>query len=266
MQAPRLGLALGSGAFRGLSHIGVLDVFEKEGIPIDLIAGTSIGALVGAVYAAGMTPLEMEEKVNALAEWQYYDIVIPRHGFLAGNRLQALVKELTEGKTFAEARLPLSITACDFETMEAVVLREGVMHEAVRASVSIPAVFVPVERDGRTLVDGGIVDRVPAGVCRAMGATIVIGVDVGYRGQRVKARGIIEQVMHAYDILEWQVAQQRFSEADLIITPDVLDIDPARMGGRGLECIERGRTAARAAVGRIRELLEAAAMKVEDGE
>ncbi|MCL1964596.1 MAG: patatin-like phospholipase family protein [Firmicutes bacterium] len=258
MPSCSVGLALGSGAFRGLAHIGVLDVFEREGIQVDRIAGTSVGALIGAAYVSGCRPAEMEARAKGLNETLYYDIVIPRQGVLAGKRLEALVEEMTEGRTFAQANIPFAVVACDFAAMETVVLRDGPMHEAVRASVSIPGVFVPVEREGRMLVDGGIVDRVPADVCRAMGADIVIGVDVGYRGQRVETSGIIEHVLHAYDILEWQVAQRHVSEADLMITPDVVGFNPARMGGRALECVERGRAAARAALGEVRALIEKA--------
>lgn len=255
MPLPKVGLALGAGAFRGLAHIGILDVLEREGIPIDRIAGTSIGALVGACYASGMRPDALETAARNFNEASYLDVVIPREGLLAGNKLMSLVKELTGGKTFAEAIIPFAAVACDFITTETVVLQDGPMYEAVRASVSIPGVFVPVEREGRTLVDGGIVDRVPADVCRALGADIVIGVDVGYRGQEVETRGIIEHVMHAYDILEWQSAKLHASEADVMITPDVLNINPARIGNRALECIERGREAAAAALDRVRELL-----------
>lgn len=259
MREMKVGLALGSGAFRGLAHIGVLDVLEHEGIPIDMIAGTSIGALIGAVYLSGMSPEAMEKRVGELNETHYYDLVMPRKGFLAGKRLQSLVRELTDGKTIEEASKPFAAVACDFETMQVTVLREGPMDEAVRASVSIPGVFVPMEmEDGRLLVDGGIVDRVPADICRDMGADIVIGVDVGYRGQTIRTNTIIEHMLHAYDILEWQVAQQRVSDADLMITPDVVDTDPARLGNRGALCVERGRVAARLALPEIRALLESA--------
>ncbi len=261
MRTLKVGLALGSGAFRGLAHIGLLDVFEKEGIPIDLIAGTSIGSLVGAVYAAGRSPAEMEAYACDLKEIQYYDIGIPRRGFLAGKRLQSLIEEITGRKTFQDTRIPFAAVACDFETMEQVVLRDGFLHEAVRASVSIPAVFVPVEMDGRVLVDGGLLNRVPADVCRSMGADVVIGVDVGYRGQRMKTNNILEHVVHMIDIYEWQVAQQRVSEADIIITPNVLDIDPVRLGSRAAECVERGRTAAREALPKVLELIWEASKK-----
>ncbi len=258
MQKPKVGLALGSGAFRGLAHIGILDVFLAEGIPIDIVAGTSIGSLVGAVFAAGMLPPEMEEIVRGLKEHQYYDVVIPRKGLLAGKRVQTLVAELTENKTFEETVLPFAAVACDFEALDEVIIREGPLHEAVRASISIPGVFVPVEREGRVLVDGAFVNRVPASVCRGMGADIVIGVDVGYRGQRTQTENIVENVMHALDIFEWQMAKHHVSDADLMLAPDVMDFNPARIGDRGLECIERGRIAAREALPQIRALLEQA--------
>ena len=256
MRTPKLGLALGSGAFRGLAHIGVLDVFLQEGLPVDMIAGTSFGAVVGGVYAAGMEPGEMERRACELSEIQYYDITVPRRGFLAGNRVSALLKELTQGRAFAQTRLPFAAVACDFETMEKVVLQEGPIYEAVRASISIPGVFVPVTRGERVRVDGGLVDRVPADVCRRMGADVVVGVDVGYRGQRVAAGNILENVLHAYDILEWQVARAHVSLSDVLIAPNVLDIDPARIAGRAVEIIERGRTAARAALADVRAALD----------
>ncbi len=256
MRRPTIALALGSGAFRGLAHIGVLDTFEREGIPVDMIAGTSMGALVGAIYAAGVTPKEMEARLESLNEMYLYDVTIPRRGLLSGRRAQALVEEMTGAKTFEQARLPFAAVACDFATGERVVLREGPMHEAVRASTSIPGVFVPVERDGRTLVDGGLVGRVPSDVCHEMGADLVIGVDVGYRGQHMETGGIIEILIHTIDIFEWQVAKQHVSEADLMITPNVLDFNPARIGGRGLECVQRGRDAALQALREVRRLID----------
>ncbi|MDR0928271.1 MAG: patatin-like phospholipase family protein [Oscillospiraceae bacterium] len=255
MPTPKVGLALGAGAFRGLAHIGLLDALEKHHIPIDMIAGTSIGSLVGAAYASGMTPGEMEEYAVTLKETQYYDIGIPRQGLLAGKRLQTMVEELTEGKTFADTRIPLRICACDFESMEAVVIDEGPLHEAVRASVSIPVVFVPFPWHDRLLVDGGVLGRVPTAECRAMGADIVIGVDVGYRGQYVAAGGFIDNMIHTFDMLEWQIARQLTSDADLLIAPDVVDINPARIGNRAEECIQRGRAAAEEAIESIRTLI-----------
>lgn len=253
-----VGLALGAGAFRGLAHIGVLDVFTKHDIPITAIAGCSMGSLIGAIYASGMPVQDLLRYAESFNERQIYDLTIPRHGMLAGKKMQALVRELTEDKTFADTCVPFAALACDFETMEPVILDEGPLHEAVRASCSIPGIFVPLSRDGRILVDGGLLERVPAALCRSLGVDIVIGIDVGYRGQRVTTGSIMQHVMHAIDIFEWQIAQQRTSEADLMITPDVLDIDPMFIGNRALDCIDRGRVAAMEALPRIRALMESA--------
>lgn len=255
MQTPSIGLALGAGAFRGLAHIGVLDVFEQEKINISAIAGCSMGSLIGAIYASGMPIQDLIQYGETFHERQVYDVVIPREGMLAGKKMQALVRELTNDKTFAETILPFAAIACDFETMETVVLNEGPLHEAVRASCSIPGIFVPFLKDNRMLVDGGLLERVPAALCRSLGVDIVIGIDVGYRGQQVKTGNIMQNVMHAIDIFEWRIAKQSTSEADLMIAPDVLDIDPLRIGGRVLECVERGRDAAYAALPKIRSLL-----------
>lgn len=254
---PTIGLALGAGAFRGFAHIGVLEVFEQQQIPISAIAGCSMGSLIGAVYAAGKSAQEIQAYATTFHERQVYDVIIPRQGMLAGKKMQLIVKELTEEKTFADTRFPFAALACDFETMEAVVMKEGLLHEAVRASCSIPGIFVPVERDGHILVDGGLLERVPAAICRSLGVDIVIGVDVGYRGQKVKTDNIMQHVMHAIDIFEWQIAQQRISEADIMITPDVMDIDPLRIGDRTAECIHRGYVAAMNALPQIRSMLDA---------
>lgn len=253
---PTIGLALGAGAFRGLAHVGVLDVFNQEKIAISAIAGCSMGSLIGAIYVSGMSISNLLEYADTFHERQVYDLTIPRDGMLAGKKMQTLVRELTAAKTFAETIMPFAALACDFETMEAVVFREGPLHEAVRASCSIPGIFVPFRKDGRVLVDGGLLERVPAALCRSLGVDIVIGIDVGYRGQQVKTENIMQHVMHAIDIFEWQIAQQRTSEADLMITPDVLNIDPLRIGDRAHECIERGRIAAYEALPQIRALLE----------
>jgi len=256
MRHPKVGLALGAGGLRGIAHVGVLQVLKEEGIPVDLVAGTSIGAIVGALYACGMSPEEMAERSLALTERQFVDIIVPRQGFMAGNRAEALVRLLTGGRTFEQTDLPFAAVACNFETMEPVVFREGPLHKAVRASISIPGVFAPVERDGELLVDGGLLRRVPADVARAMGADVVIGVDVGYRGTRQRTSSIIEHVMHAIDILGWRVAQHTASEADAMIAPDTSFMNPIRLGKQAAECIERGRAAAQAMVPDIREMIE----------
>lgn len=256
---PVIGLALGAGALRGLAHIGVLQVLEREGIPIDIVTGTSIGAIVGGAYVAGRTPDEMSRIVRELQELAYFDVTLPRMGVVAGKRVLRLCGQLTHGKSFEQARLPFAVVTCALDTGDEIVLNTGPMDEAIRASISVPGIFVPVDINGRLCVDGGLCNRIPVSVARAMGADRVIAVDVGYRGQPVEPRNLIEIVMQAYDILEWQVAQERSNSADIMISPDVRDMNPAHMSHVDT-CVERGRLAAEAMMDDIHAMLAAASL------
>ena len=179
----KIGLALGGGGARGLAHIGVLKVFERHGIPIDLIAGTSMGGLVGALYASGVKPEDMEKEMvrrGRVTEWvKLVDFTISTRGIVKGARIyDHLAMLLGKDLTFDDLRLPLSVVSTDLRSGREVVLQQGKIVDAVRATISIPLVFLPVERDGMKLVDGGVVNNVPVSVARQMGAQKVIAVDV----------------------------------------------------------------------------------------
>ncbi len=177
----KIGLALGSGAARGLAHIGVLKVLEKEKIPIDLIAGTSMGALVGGAYAVGMSVDEME-KIAMEVDWKrlgrLMDFVIPRAGFINGKKVKTFIKTLVKNKKIEELKIPFATVATDIETGEEVVIQQGSIVEAIRASASIPGIFTPVRNGGKILVDGGLVNPIPISVVKKMGAGIIIAVNV----------------------------------------------------------------------------------------
>jgi NTE family protein len=255
MSRPAIGLALGAGAMRGLAHIGVIEVLEREHIPIDVVSGTSIGAIVAGAYAAGRSGLELERIARELQELSYFDLALPRMGMIAGKRVQKLCGQLTRNKTFDQTRIPCGMVACALDTGDELIITEGLMEDAIRASISIPGIFVPVEIDGRLYVDGGLVNRVPVTVCRMLGAQRVIGVDVGYRGEAVKPHGLIGIMLQAYDIMEWQVAKERSNNADVMLVPDVRGLNPAHML-QAADCIARGREAARAALPSIQAFLE----------
>lgn len=255
MSRPVIGLALGAGAMRGLAHIGILQVLEREGIPIDVITGTSMGAIVAGAYAAGRSGLELERIARELQELSYFDIALPKLGMLSGKRVQKLCGQLTRNMSFDQTRVPCGVVTCELTTGEELIITEGPMETAIRASISIPGIFVPMEIDGRLYVDGGLVNRVPVTVARMLGAQRVIGVDVGYRGEPIKPHGLVGVMLHAYDIMEWQVAKERTSHADIMIVPDVRGMNPAHMI-HAADCIARGREAARASIGEIRRLLE----------
>jgi len=177
----KIGYALGGGAARGLSHIGVLKVLHENGIYPDIIAGTSIGAIIGALYAGGYDPGDIEQLVLGL-DWKklvyLFDMTLPLSGLLQGKRVVSLLKSILRDTTFSQLRCDFACVATDIISGEQVVLRDGSLIEAVRASISIPGIFTPVVIKGRYLVDGGLINTVPVSVCREMGAKYVIGVNV----------------------------------------------------------------------------------------
>jgi NTE family protein len=174
-----MGLALGSGAARGLAHIGVLKVLEREGISVGCIAGTSIGAFIGALYAAGMPVQKMEEVAIGL-DWRqlarFIDPVIPTSGLLDGQRVLAFMAGLLPVTSFEQLRLPLAVTATDVETGEPLVIRRGNLLDALRAAIAFPGIFPPAPFGQRFLIDGGLCHPVPIDAVRALGAEKVIAV------------------------------------------------------------------------------------------
>lgn len=180
---PTVGLALGGGGARGLAHIGVLKVFERENIPINFIAGTSMGGIIGASYAAGV-PLETIAGValqirKRLEQLRLLDVKLTGRGFIKGVRLyRQLAGLLGEELTFSELKIPMEMLAVDINTGREVVLRDGKVVDAIRATMSIPGIFEPVPRGELLLVDGGILNNVPVDVVRKAGMNVAIAVDV----------------------------------------------------------------------------------------
>ena len=177
-----IGLALGSGSARGLAHIGVIRALEDEGIKIDCVAGTSIGALVGSVYASGK--LEDMEKVYLDFDWKkiayFFDIIFPKSGLIDGNKVADFVREYVHAETIEHLALPFQAVATDIVSGEEITMDKGDVIEAVRASISVPGIFTPVRRNDRILVDGGLVNPVPVSTARSMGAKLVIAVDLNH--------------------------------------------------------------------------------------
>ncbi|HHW15675.1 MAG TPA: patatin family protein [Firmicutes bacterium] len=253
---PRVGLALGAGAARGLAHLGVLEVLEREGIPIDFVAGTSAGAVVGGVYAAGGDVVRTQGLACSL-DWDHLvKVVLPRLGFVRADQLLELVRLLTKGKTFAQLRTPFAAVAVDIERGEEVVLEEGPVAEAILASASVPGVFEPQRWNGRLLVDGGLLNRVPVDVARRHGADVVIAVDVGLEEPVTPVKNILDVLNQSFEIMQREIARYKATDpADVLIRPEL-----GRLSGYRLEAapsiIEAGRVAAQAALPVIRRVLE----------
>ena len=179
---PRVGLALGSGSARGLAHIGVLRALDEAGIAVDCIAGTSIGALIGAVYAS--RKLDALENAMRDLDWRaiasLLDVVFPRSGLIDGRKIADFIRRHVHSDPIETLPIEFCAVATDIETGEEVALGSGDLVEAVRASISVPGIFTPVLSGERILVDGGLVNPVPISVARAMGAEVVIAVDLNH--------------------------------------------------------------------------------------
>jgi NTE family protein len=179
---PCVGLALSGGGPRGLAHIGVLRALEREGIPVDVLAGTSMGGVIAAGYAAGLSPEDLEKEALATARirrlLRLIDPGLPEAGLMRGQRLQAYFEEIIGPLTFADLKISLALVAVDLNAQHEVILTEGPLSLALRATISVPGLFTPVEIDGQRLVDGGVLDNLPIDAAQHLGADVVIAVDV----------------------------------------------------------------------------------------
>ena len=251
-----LGLALGGGFARGIVHVGVLKVLEQENIPVQFIAGTSVGALIGAAYCSGVTPAELEEiaskvRFRDLARW-----TLSRYGFATNLRMNGFLNRILKVKTFEELRMPLAITATDFVTGEGVVFRSGPLAEAVRASCAYPGVFLPVTVNGRLLVDGMLAHSLPTQPARDMGADRVIAVNLKTSwGTAGGPRHIFDVIGQCFSIAQNMNCSSSRQCADLVIEPDVTKYRYDDFE-RSAELVRIGEEATQAALPEIRKWLQ----------
>lgn len=255
MPRPKVGIAFGAGGARGLANLGVLQVLQEERIPIDVVAGTSAGAVVGALYASG-TDLAMLGRLIEELDWDdLTSLTLTRRGLVSPEKIHSMLRMLTKDKNFEDLSIPTAVVATDLFTGEEVVVDTGSIALGVRASLSIPGVFVPLELDGRLLVDGALVNRVPANLCRKMGADLVFAVDVGWAPLRSRIRNLPDVIMRTNDILQRQVAQHKSIPADLVLEPDLGNVTITQLNRAG-EIIEKGRVVARENLDQIKRLIQ----------
>jgi NTE family protein len=178
-QPRRIGLALGGGGGKGSAHIGVLSALEALQLPVDILAGTSIGGIVAAMYATGLRPYQIEQWFHRATAWRILERDPTNGGLLGTRKIEAMLRELFGETTFAETQVPLGMIAVDLRAGREVLLREGRLVDAVLATCAVPGLFPPVLRDDMVLVDGGVLNNVPVDVCELLGAQRVVGVDLG---------------------------------------------------------------------------------------
>lgn len=260
----KVGLALGAGTSRGLAHIGVLEVLEEHGIPIDYIAGCSIGSIIGCMSASGATGKMIHSKAIEICSsnsGKLFDITFPSTGLIRGQQIKKLINTLTNDCDIEQLKTPFAALAACLEDGSIRIFDSGKTTDAVRASISVPGVFEPVVFEGKTYVDGGVLVRVPVEAVRNMGADFVIAVDVGYNGGfRTSPKNIVDVMIYSFELQQWEAMRGRQTGADAVIAPDTSSMNPAKFD-RVEECIEVGRAAALLTIDDIQRALDKAACK-----
>ena len=253
---PAIGLALGGGFARGIAHVGVLKVLEEENIPIRIITGTSVGALIGASYCSGLSGADLEKVARSVRFATFARWTLSRFGFASNDRMIAFLTRTLKVKTFEELRIPLGVTATDFNSGEGVVFHSGSIIDPVRASCAYPGMFLPVNIRGRWLVDGMLSHPVPTHPLREMGADRVIAVHLkGQWARNGAPRHLFDVIGQSFAIAQDTMGHVWRGAADVIIEPDVAGFayDDFK---RADELVHVGEVAMRKALPLVRAWLE----------
>src|SRR5450631_1577163 len=256
---PAIGVALGGGFARGIAHIGVLKVLEEEGIPVRVVTGTSVGALMGAAYCSGVSLADLEELAHNVRFTTFARWTLSRCGFASNDRMISFLTRILKVKTFEELRIPLGVTATDFNTGEGVVFHSGSIVDPVRASCAYPGMFLPVDIRGRYLVDGMLSHPVPTRPLREMGAERVIAVHLkGTWSNGGPPRNLFDVIGQSFAIAQDAMSCLWREAADIVIEPDVAGFayDDFK---RAADLIRVGEAAMRQALPEVRRWLEAPA-------
>ncbi|MCX8026458.1 MAG: patatin-like phospholipase family protein [Thermodesulfovibrionales bacterium] len=251
---PKIALVLGAGASKGFAHVGVIKVLEANGIPIDMVVGTSAGSFVGSLYAYGYSGFDLQGIALSITRGDIVDIAIPDKGFIKGEKLQDFINSKVKNAPIERFKIPFYAVATDITTGKEVVFGNGNAGMAVRASCAIPGVFRPVKIGNATYVDGGVVSPVSVDVARLYGADVVIAVDISGDTSTNTPDGIMETLMKSIDIMYSRIAKSQLINAQVVIRPKVSHIGSADFDKRH-EAILEGEKAAQEAIPRIRELI-----------
>jgi NTE family protein len=249
---PRLGLALGGGAARGFAHVGVIQVLEENGIKVDLVAGTSAGSLIAAIYASGKNGKELQAMAEGMDEGAITDWSFPLRGLIRGEALARFIRDKTGGKGIEQMAVPLGIVATDLSDGSPILFRSGDTGTAVRASSAVPAVFQPVKIGQREYVDGGLVSPVPVRFAREMGAQLIIGVDISSPPEKDPPGDAFRMLMQTFSIMGRSINTFELREADVVIRPRLDGVGSADFTARR-RAIQAGRDAAQAVLPLIKQ-------------
>lgn len=265
MRPVRIGLALGGGAARGFAHIGVIKALESQGIVPDVIAGTSAGSLVGALYAAGnngfaLNQLALDMEEAAISDWSV-PLFASSSGIIKGEAIQNYVNKAVRNVPLEKLKIPFGAVATDLNSGQAILFQRGSVGAAVRASSAVPGVFQPVKIGAHTYVDGGLVSPVPVRFARQMGADFVIAVNISAQPTAQAASSSVDILLQTFAIMGQSINQFELREADVVISPALGTMKGNDFNGRNA-AILAGERAGMAAVSEIRQKLRARQAKL----
>lgn len=249
-------LALGGGASKGFAHIGVLKVLHENHIPVHIVTGTSAGALVGSLYASGMSPARLQTEAMQMEKADIVDLTLSTRGFIRGEKLQNYINRQVGNRPIQNLPRKFAAVATEFDTGRSVVFRSGNTGQAVRASASIPNVFQPAVINGKRYVDGGLTAPVPVSAARQMGANVVIAVDISAKPARISQSGFFSYLDQSLNIMSTPALNSELAKADVVIKPQVQHLGAVGGFDEKAHAIKLGEDAARAALPQIRAVLQ----------
>jgi NTE family protein len=255
---PKIGLALGGGAARGFAHVGVIQVLEEAGLKPQLVAGTSAGSLVAALYASGRSGAQLQQVALEMEEAAFTDWTLPifSRGMLRGEALARYVNAQVGNKLIEAMALPLGIVATDLNSGQGVLFQRGDTGAAVRASSAVPALFLPVRISGREYVDGGLVSPVPVRYAKQMGAELVIAVDISSAPEGNPAGDPLQILLQTFAIMGKSINSYELRDADIVVRPALAGVGSADFTSRK-RAIEAGRAAMLRLLPQLRAAVEA---------
>jgi NTE family protein len=251
-QPAKIALVLGGGAARGFAHIGVIKVLEANGIVPDFIVGVSAGSLVGALYAGGYGPADLQRVALQLDQTILGDLTLPDRGIFKGEALENFVNRAVQNRPLEKLNRVLAVVVTDLQSGEQVVFRRGNTGMAVRASSSVPGIFQPVRINGREYVDGGLTSPVPVRAARDLGADIVIAVDVSVHPKYGRIGDTLNVLLQSFAIMGQAIAATELNNADIVVRPDTSRFSAISFENRQL-AIQEGENAAIAVLPALRE-------------
>jgi NTE family protein len=249
-------LVLGGGSAKGFAHVGVIRVLEQEKIPIHMIVGTSVGSIIGSLYASNPDSFQLEWTAYKIDKNDILDIsiVYSKMGPVQGVKLENFIEQTAKVKKVEETKIPFYPIATDLNTGETIVLEKGSLAKAVRASSAIPGIFVPVVFGNRTLIDGGVTDNIACDVAKSKGATVIIAVNLQKDIKETNIGSAFDIIAQSLNIMMYENNKHKIRHADVVIEPDIKGVSPFDFSQKKA-LIEEGMKATKKAIPKIKELV-----------